>query len=80
VLALELMENGTADAEPLLTAYLQQRPSPEVRMAYARLLLEQQRYPEARSQLEAVTTESPTCPGLARAGGASGTRPAVRGR
>ncbi|MCL4768932.1 MAG: tetratricopeptide repeat protein [Burkholderiaceae bacterium] len=62
VLALELMENGTADAEPLLTAYLQQRPSPEVRMAYARLLLEQQRYPEARSQLKAVTTEKPDLP------------------
>lgn len=62
VLALELMETGTASAEELITAYLQHQPSPELRMAYARLLLEQQRYPEARIQLKAVTTEKPDLP------------------
>ncbi len=62
VLALELMENGTASAEELLATYLQQQPSPELRMAYARLLLEQQRYPEARAQLKAVTADKPDLP------------------
>jgi tetratricopeptide (TPR) repeat protein len=62
LLALELMESGTAGAEDLLTTHLQQQSSPELRMAYARLLLEQQRYPEARAQLKAVTTEKPELP------------------
>lgn len=60
VLALELMEGGLlAQAEPLLQRYLQGKPTPDLRMAYARLLLELQRYAEAQQQLQAVTTEKP---------------------
>lgn len=62
VLALELLEGGTASAEPLLQRYLQGKPTPDLRMAYARLLLEQQRYAEAQLQLQAVTTEKPDMP------------------
>src|SRR3990167_483956 len=59
ILALELMEGGTADAEPLLRKYLEGKPTPELRMAYARLLLELQRYTEARQQLQIVTQDKP---------------------
>lgn len=59
VLALELMEGGTTDAEPLLRRYLEGKPTPELRMAYARLLLELQRYTEARQQVQIVTQDKP---------------------
>lgn len=59
VLALELMEGGMAQAEALLQRYLQGKPTPELRMAYARQLLELQRYAEAQQQLQAVTSEKP---------------------
>ncbi len=62
LLALELMDNGTAKAETLVHAYMQHQPRPELRMAYARMLLEQQRYPEARAQLQAVTRDQPDMP------------------
>lgn len=62
LLALELMDNGTAQAEALVRAYMQHQPRPELRMAYARMLLEQQRYPEARAQLQAVTRDQPDMP------------------
>lgn len=59
VLALELLEGGMTQAESLLQRHLQRTPSPELRMAYARLLLELQRYAEAQQQLQVVTTEKP---------------------
>ena len=59
VLALELMERGVAQAETLLQRHLQGKATPELRMAYARQLLELQRYAEAQQQLQAVTTEKP---------------------
>lgn len=59
VLALELLEGGTTQAEPLLRRYLEGQPTPELRMAYARLLLELQRYAEARQQLQRVTQDKP---------------------
>ena len=58
-LALELMEEGTPDAEPLVIQTLTKQPIPELRMAYARVLLGLQRYPDASRQLEAVTKEKP---------------------
>lgn len=61
-LALELLEAGTTEAEPLLRRYLDGKPSPEIRMVYARQLLEWQRYTEARQQLDLVTTEKPDLP------------------
>ncbi|MFT4243722.1 MAG: tetratricopeptide repeat protein [Acidovorax sp.] len=58
-LALELLEDGTPEAEPLVTQALARQPVPELRMAYARVLLGLQRYPEASRQLAAATKEKP---------------------
>lgn len=62
MLALQLLEDGVTEAEPLLTGYIAGTPLPEVRMAYARLLLESQRLSEAQTQVEAVTRERPDAP------------------
>ncbi len=59
VLGLELMESGAPEAEPLIRGLMDGNPSPELRMSYARLLLELQRYAEARQQLQTVTQERP---------------------
>lgn len=58
-LALELMEENTPEAETLVTKSLARQPIPELRMAYARVLLGLQRYSDARRQLEYVTQEKP---------------------
>ena len=62
LLALQLMEEGVAGAEALLTPYLAGKPLAEIRMTYARALLEAQRYADARTQIEAVTREKPDMP------------------
>ncbi len=59
LLALLLMESGVKDAEALLKPYFAGTPIPEIRMTYARVLLESQRFAEAQTQLEAVTRERP---------------------
>lgn len=64
LLALELMERGRSDAEPLVRAHLQAAKSgapgeANVALAYARLLLELQRNAEARTQLAALTQQRP---------------------
>jgi tetratricopeptide (TPR) repeat protein len=58
-LALELMEENTPEAEPLVTQALAKQPVPELRMAYARVLLGLQRYSDASRQLEFITKEKP---------------------
>ena len=58
-LALELMTEDMRDAEPLVIQALRKQPVPELRMAYARVLLGLQRYPDAARQLDAVTKEKP---------------------
>ncbi|MBD9393335.1 tetratricopeptide repeat protein [Acidovorax sp. ACV01] len=58
-LALELMEENTPEAETLVAQALAKQPVPELRMAYARVLLGLQRYPDASRQLEYVTKEKP---------------------
>jgi tetratricopeptide (TPR) repeat protein len=64
VLALELMDPKLPGAEPLVRKYLDGNPKalPEVRMAYARNLLDAQRYAEASAQLQVVTREKPDYP------------------
>ncbi|SFE30039.1 tetratricopeptide repeat protein [Paracidovorax konjaci] len=59
LLALQLVEEGEANAEPLVARYLAGTPRPEIRMAYARVLLGLQRYTEAGVQLDTLTRESP---------------------
>ncbi|SEA59583.1 tetratricopeptide repeat protein [Acidovorax soli] len=58
-LVLELMEEGVTEAELLVTTHLAKHPDPDLRTAYARVLLGQQRYPAARQQLETVTRDKP---------------------
>ena len=59
LLGLELMDAQRPEAEALVRKYLDGKPVPEMRMAYARALLEGQRFPEALQQLQAVTRERP---------------------
>jgi tetratricopeptide (TPR) repeat protein len=62
LLALELMDPKLPQAEPLVRRYLEGKPLPELRMGYARALLDAQRYAEAAQQLQVVTAEKPDYP------------------
>lgn len=59
LLALELMEAGTESAESIVHTYLQHDPVPSVRLAYARILIDQQRLRQARTELDAVLAQAP---------------------
>lgn len=62
LLALEMMDPKVPLAEPIVRKYLEGQPIPEIRMAYARALLDAQRYPEAEQQLKIVTASKPDFP------------------
>ncbi|MGC1175032.1 tetratricopeptide repeat protein [Polaromonas sp.] len=64
LLALELMDSKLPRAEALVQKYLEGNPKalPEIRMAYARALLDGQRYAEASAQLQVVTRDKPDYP------------------
>jgi tetratricopeptide (TPR) repeat protein len=49
-------------AETFVKKYLEGKPQPEVRMDYARVLLDAQRYAEALTQLQIITAEQPNYP------------------
>ncbi len=59
LLALELMDPKNPQAEPIVRRYMEGEPAPELRMGYARALLDAQRYAEASRQLLVVTTSRP---------------------
>ena len=64
MLALELMDPKMPEAEALAQKYLDDQDSnakaiPEIRMIYARILLDAQRYAEATAQLQRVTQDQP---------------------
>lgn len=59
LLALELMDPKQPLAEPIVRRYIAGRPRAEVRMGYARALLDTQRYAEAAQQIQVITTERP---------------------
>ncbi|MDP2221883.1 MAG: tetratricopeptide repeat protein [Hydrogenophaga sp.] len=64
LLALELLERGQPEAEALVRRHLlvsPQTPSgiPPVGLTYARILLDLQRYADARSQLDSITASQP---------------------
>ena len=64
LLALDLMGPGQPLAEPIVKRYLSQPEAlPEIRLAYARTLMEAQRYPEATAELDILTTTQPALPG-----------------
>ncbi|TFZ03721.1 tetratricopeptide repeat protein [Ramlibacter humi] len=59
ILALELMDPKVPQAEPIVRKYLDGKGMPEIRMGYARALIDAQRYTEAGQQLQLVATEKP---------------------
>ena len=59
LLALSLMGAKVTEAETLVNAYLQGKPLPEIRMVYARILLDAQRYGDSSRQLQLVTRQKP---------------------
>ncbi|WP_213955095.1 tetratricopeptide repeat protein [Variovorax sp. dw_308] len=63
MLALDLIDPGQPLAEPIVTRYLATPDAqPEIRMAYARVLVEGRRFDEASAQLTKLTTERPELP------------------
>ncbi len=59
IVALNLMDPKYPQAEAIIRKYLEGQPKIEVRMDYARALLNAQRYAESAVQLQAVTNEKP---------------------
>lgn len=59
LLALEMMDPKQPLAEPLVRRYMEGKPVTELRMGYARALLDAQRYAEATQQLKVITAERP---------------------
>ena len=59
LLALSMMSPKTPQAEAIVKKYIEGKALPEVRMAYARALLDAQRYAEAAAQLQVITSEKP---------------------
>ena len=64
MVALEVMDPKLPEAEALVRKYLETNPKalPEMRMGYARALLDAQRYAEASAQLQIVTRDKPDYP------------------
>jgi tetratricopeptide (TPR) repeat protein len=62
LLALELMDPKRPQAEVVVRKYIDGKPLAELRMAYARALLDAQRYADAAQQLQVVTAEKPEYP------------------
>ncbi len=59
LLAIALISPKTPEAEAMVRKYLAGKPTPDVRMAYARSLLNTQRYAQTYAQMEVLTTERP---------------------
>ncbi|MDM0077142.1 tetratricopeptide repeat protein [Variovorax sp. J2P1-59] len=63
MLALELMDPSQPLAEPIVKRYLAgPKVQPEMRMAYARVLVEGRRYSEASAELASLTVARPELP------------------
>ncbi|WP_309680300.1 tetratricopeptide repeat protein [Polaromonas sp.] len=64
LVALELIDPKLPEAEALVKTYLSGNAAaqPDIRMSYARALLDLQRYAEAAAQLQIVTREKPDYP------------------
>ncbi len=62
LLALELMDPRQPQAEAVVKRYMDGKPDPEMRMGYARALLDAQRYGEAQAQVQLVTADKPDLP------------------
>ncbi|UUC94672.1 MULTISPECIES: tetratricopeptide repeat protein [Comamonas] len=62
LLAMELLESGSAEVEPLVKRYLEKNHSPQLRLTYARVLQGQKRNADAKNQLQFITREAPEFP------------------
>ncbi|MFS2100628.1 tetratricopeptide repeat protein [Variovorax sp. Varisp85] len=60
-LALEMIDPGQPLAEPIVTRYLSSNPkaAPDLRIAYARVLVENRRFNDSAAQLQVLTTSRP---------------------
>ena len=61
-LALMAMGPTNPAAEEIVQKYLAGKPTTDIRMGYARALIDTQRYPQAVAQLQTVVTEQPNHP------------------
>lgn len=59
LLALELIETGSPELEPMVQQYVDKSDSAQLRLVYARILLNQQRLEPALVQLQAITKSAP---------------------
>ena len=59
LLSLSMLRAGVSEAETLIQSHLGINPSPAIRMEYARVLLAAQRFSDAQTQLQVITTEHP---------------------
>ena len=63
LLALELMDPSQPQAEPIVKRYLEgPKAQPEMRIAYARVLVEGRRYADATAELTKLTAAKPELP------------------
>ncbi|MBO9648354.1 MAG: tetratricopeptide repeat protein [Variovorax sp.] len=63
LLALELMDPSQPQAEPIVKRYLEgAKAQPEMRIAYARVLVESRRYADATAELAKLTAAKPELP------------------
>lgn len=60
LLALELLDNGQAEADTLVNRYFERKPAPELRVVYARVLIDLKRNPDALQQLQMATRDKPS--------------------
>lgn len=60
--ALDLVDENIPGAEALLRDLLRQQSTPEIRLAYARLMLAKQRIHEATDQLQHIVRDAPQLP------------------
>lgn len=59
LLALSMMSSDLPQAEAFVRKYLEDKPQSDLQMEYARALLQAQRYADAATQLQVVTSEMP---------------------
>lgn len=59
LLGISMMKSTLPQAEAVVKKYLEGKPQPEVRMQYARALLDAKRYADAATQLQIITSEKP---------------------
>ena len=60
LLALELLDNGQAEADALVRRYFDDKPTSELRVVYARVLIDLKRHADALQQVQMATRDKPS--------------------